>query len=637
MLQAIREKTAGWIAIGIVLLLCVPVAFFGINNYFETPVETYLAKVNDTEIPLGKLQERLQTQRNQMQQMFGDEMSLDFLETPDNKRRVLDSLVDETLRFEDAQAAGVSIPAAKLQQEILGIDAFKVNGQFNSDTYVSSLSRAGYTPEMFEAELVRDFSVREIALRMADSVFVTDAEVDAYLRLQNQTRSFRFLRVRGADLGEQPAPSAEDIEKYYKEHSSEFMRPEQVVLEYVEIMATDFTVNPPDEATLLAVYDSQASRFVVPEQRRASHILINVAAGADADTQKQALAKAEEALNEVKSGKAFADVAKARSEDPGSKEQGGDLGWIEKGMMDAAFEAALFSLAAAGDVSEPILGSNGYHIIKLEEVQAERRKTFAEARADLETEYQKEERDRLYNDKVSLLVEEIQRNPQSLTAPAEVLQLQVKRSDPLFKGIPGTGVTANPEVLEAAFSDMVLLQGMTSDLINISPEHVVAVRVSERKPEEVKPLEEVTAEVEQKLRSKAAEDQLAAKAQDFTTRFKAGTSLDDLAKELGKTVESMDGVVRTAGNQDPAVMTEVFKLARPSSGPVREMAKLAADDYLWIELSAVVDGDPKTVDAAGRDTARNQLKSEISDAEAKAYVEALRKAAVVTIAEDRIP
>jgi peptidyl-prolyl cis-trans isomerase D len=611
----------------------IPFALFGINNYFQTQIDSFVAKVNDVEIAPQQLQERLDLQRRQMRQMLGEDADISFVDTPENKRRLLDGLVDEELRVQDARAAGVEVPASKLQSEILAIDAFKPAGTFDQDTYVAILRSMSMTPAIFEDRVLRDLTAREIVQRLSGSAFVTDAEIDAYLRLQNQTRTFSSLRLVSAEEIV-PEPTEEEIAKDYEARKSELMTPELVTLEYVEVKAADIVIDAPTEAELLALYEDQKDRFVVPEQRQVSHILFEVAAGADAEAQKLALAEAEAVLAEIRAGKDFAEAAKAHSDDLGSKEQGGDLGWIEPGSSDPAFEAALFTLEA-GAISEPVLGANGYHLIQVREIKAESRRQFAEVKAELEAEFRASEQERRFSDLAGALVDEIHRDPLSLQGPADKLQLEVKRTQP-FARTGGVDIAANPEVIAQAFSDLVLERGQTSELIDISDTHVVAIRVGERKAPEPRTLDQVRGEVAVALRQRAQRKLLDEKVKALEARLAAGEALAVIAMELGKTADVADAVVRTAGNQDPTVLAEVFKFPRPGAAPIRKAIRISDDQQALVELTAVVDADPTKVEKEARDAARAQLVAQWSDAEVKAYIATLRKNAQIVIAEDRL-
>ena len=190
---------------------------------------------------------------------------------------------------------------------------------------------------------------------------MTDADVDTYLRLRDQRRDFRFVKL--------DAPAADDRRQrrgdqtYYTEHSQDYVTPERVALDYVELDASKLEVSTqPDDAALKERYEKDKTRYVSAEQREAAHILVKVGGKGGPDDQKAALAKAGEIATEAKGGKDFAELAKQSSEDLGSKNQGGDLGWLEKGTTDEAFEAALFAINK-GDISDPVLSAEGYHII----------------------------------------------------------------------------------------------------------------------------------------------------------------------------------------------------------------------------------------------------------------------------------
>src|SRR5207302_2965386 len=168
------------------------------------------------------------------------------------------------------------------------------------------------------------------------------------------------------------------VEAYYKAHGDEFMTPEKVSLDYVELDAAKLAVDSKvDDATLKQQYEEQKSHYLTPEQRLTSHILVKVDKNADAAAQKAALEKAQNIAKDAKAGKDFATLAKSESDDAGSKAQGGDLDWLEKGVTDPAFESALFALKK-GEISDPVKSEDGYHIIQLRDVRAEKVRAFAE-------------------------------------------------------------------------------------------------------------------------------------------------------------------------------------------------------------------------------------------------------------------
>ena len=149
-------------------------------------------------------------------------------------------------------------------------------------------------------------------------------------------------------------------------------------------------------------------------------------------------------------------------------------------------------------------------------------------------------------------------------------------------------------------------------------------------------MDQVRGEIIPTLTQKAQRAQLETKVKALEARLAAGETLAAIASELGKTPNVADAVVRTAGNQDGRILEQVFKMPRPAGAPVRKAIRLGDDEQALVELTAVVDGDPKAAEQAARDAARSQLVGQWTEAETGAYVKALRKHAEIKIAEDRL-
>lgn len=635
MLRAIRETLSGWVLIVIVVILALPFALFGVNSYFDTNISNYVAKVGEEEITSTDLTRALTNERNYFRQILGEDADLSFMNTPERKRATLDRLVDAELARQDAESAGITVPPSRLQEQILAIEAFQVAGQFNGDQYLRVLQANGQTRAGFEESLIDDTLRSEISNELRASSLITEAEIDAHVRLRDQTRSFSSITLVGADVSIEEEVSDEQAQAYFDENSADFMRPEQVMVDYVEINADQLVAEQqPSDEDLQELYESQSLRFVTPEQRLASHILINID-GSDADAERAALAAAEAAKRRVDDGEDFAEVAKAVSADIGSAEQGGELGWLERGITDPSFEAALFELEA-GAVSDPVRGADGYHVILAREIRPEQAKPFAEVRAELAAEWTQNRRELAFNEVSGQLVDEINANPKSLQRAADALKLEVKRSDYFERGF-APGLFADASLREAAFDDLAIKRNMVSEPIVIAPEHLVVLQVVEHKPTEPKSFEEVKAQVITAIQTQRRADALKLKAEAIDERLAGGETLESVATELEKTVNSADSVVRTAANQDPRALAEVFKLTRPDAQPVRTVVELSPQEWLAVELSAVTDGDPAALDEAARDTVRQQLSNHWASLEFSGYLEHLRAQTEIDINENQIP
>ncbi|MBK6728490.1 MAG: SurA N-terminal domain-containing protein [Xanthomonadales bacterium] len=636
MLQSIRDKSGSKIAYAILALLMAAFMFFGIQGYFVASGDTGVAKVGGTDISSGAYRERMNETLQRMRTMMGESFQSEFFNTPQYKRQVVDQLVDEELMTQAGAAAGVAVSDARLREEIGKIEAFHVDGAFDGKQYALVLQANKMTIEQFEQRMRRDLAVRELPSQIAASALVTEADVDSFLRLRDQTRSFRYLALNTPSVTAEQV-SDEEAKTYFLKNPEKFATKEQASLEYIELNAATLPVPPADEATLRDRYEQQkATRFGSGEQRLSSHILVSVAAGAEAEAQKVALAKAEALLAKVRGGESFDAVAKSSSEDVGSKESGGDLGWIEKtGTFEPAFEEALFGLQV-GAVSDPVRTDQGYHLITVREARSASFRPFEEVRAELESEYTVGEREQLYGERFNDLVDEGFASPGSLEPAAKALEASIQKTE-LFDRDSGGGIAMFPKVREAAFSDAVLLERNNSEPIELGENHVVIVRLLEHKPSLPRKLEDVLAEVKGLLAIERKGKQAKDAADGFYKRLRAGETLDALAASVSAQVTSAEGVGRNAMTHDAKLVTEAFKLPRPLSGKVSPALVQGGDQrHALLELTAVTDIDVKSIDAAARDAARASLKSGLASSDNEALRDALRKRVAIVVHEDRL-
>jgi peptidyl-prolyl cis-trans isomerase D len=491
------------------------------------------------------------------------------------------------------------------------------------------------SPQSFEDDMRKDIGRTLLPSQVVATTIATDAEVDAYLRLRDQRRDFRYARL-DKPAAEQGEVKDEEIEAWYKQHQAEFMVPERVALEYVELDASKLEIDQtPDDSVLQERYEKAKSRYVTAEQRLASHILVKVGGKGAPEDQKAALAKAEEIEKQLKAGKDFATLAKQDSADLGSKNQGGDLGWLDRGTTEEAFENALFALGK-GEVSQPVLTSEGYHIIELRDVRPGKTRSFDEVKPELLKEYADGERDRVYSDKAGRLTELTYQDPSTLETAAKELGLAVQKTE-LFPRTGGQGIAANPGVAKAAFSDGVLVQNNNSDPIELGPNHIAIVRIAEHKPATPKPLDEVRDTVRARIVAERESKQAKDRADALYAQLGKDKTLDTLAASDNLKVEEQKGIGRDAATLDSRLVSAVFSMPRPEQDkPSYRLVDLGGDNYALVQLTAVTDGDPSKLDAKTREAARNTLQQQASMSAAREFVEALRKATKVSISESKL-
>ncbi len=635
MLQALRAKTSGLVAKIVLGAIVIAFSFFGIESYFIARTDTFVAKVGDREISQQDFRTRFDEFRQQQLQATNGALDARFFEQPAIKRRILDQMIDEQVLLSANEKLGIAVPAERLRDEIAKIPAFQRDGKFDPELYRSRLASQQMTPNGFAERVATQMATREIPTAVASSAFVTDEEINNYLRLQGQLRDFRFVKLAKPQAVDEKVGD-DEISAFYKEHQQDYMNPEQVALDYVEIDAASLDVKlAADEATLKDRYEKEKTRFVSTEQRLASHILIKVGGKGGPDDQKKALEKAQKISDEAKAGKDFAELAKASSEDLGSKALGGDLGWLDKGMTDPAFESALYALEK-GKISDPVLSPEGYHVIEVRDVRPGATRTFAEVRDELAKDYSESERERVYNEKSGRLIDLTYEDSTSLEPAAKELALKVEKT-PLFSRMGGPGIAANPAVAKAAFSDQVLVQGNNSDKIDLGPNHIAIVRAGEHKAATPRPIEEVRADIQHSIIEARTIKQAKERADALFARLEKGDSIDSIAKELGVEVSAQHGIARSASNVDSALIKSAFSLSRPSTEKVQvQLVTLPNDEYALLRLDNVADADPTAVDMPTRESARTTLQQSTSNAVSQDFVAALRAGMDIKVAEDRM-
>lgn len=633
MLQALRNKLHGWPAI-VVLGVCVfAVAFFGIESYFLGNTETFVAKVGKHEISQKDFQDRLNSLRQQAAEQKAD---TSIYEKPEMKQKVLDAMIAQSLLTQTGEDLGMRISNAAVRERIATLPYFQINGQFDPNTYRAVLAAQGMAPATFEGQVRSDLQVQQLPDALAGSAIVTDADMDRFLNIQLQRRNLRFVAL--------PHPTGVDgnitdaqIEAYYKDHQADFMSPETVSLSYLEVNGAE--LKPEAQASddeLKKRYEAEKQRFQKPEQRLVSHILINVPKNATPEQQKAALAKAEKIVAEA-TPQNFAKLAEQDSEDLGSKRQGGDLSWLEKGIANPAFDTALFSMQK-GQISKPVLSPDeGYHIIYLRDVRAGDVKPFEEVRAQLAQEAAKSDSDRLYNDFAGKLADKTYQSPASLDPAAQELKLPIKTTEAFSRQGAATGIAANPKVIAAAFSDDVLAQGNNSGLVDLGGDHAVVVRVDKHVAAVARPLAQVSDDIRKKIvdeRTVAAAKQ---QADGLLARLQKGEDLQAVATSLGATVRTVNDVQRGQEQVPPELLTQAFKLPHPAEGK-SQYASVALPDgsFDLLAVDKVQGADLSKITPDDRSSLRMQMLQTFGTMQTNGLIEALKTTADIKIATDRM-
>ncbi len=655
MLQKLREKTSGKIASAILVLMAIPFAFFGVESYMSQRVETYVARISQApswwpsapdvwplsllhthhDIDADEFRRRLEVARARARDEQGDKFDAKAFESVDNKRKLLDDMIDEQVMRLAAEGAGILVSDAEVRAEIQKIPDFQVDGRFNADRYQMLLGSQSppLTPLQFEARVRDNLQFGLIPSRLTQSSFVTGSELDRIVRLLGERRDVSFVEMPPAPVDTAPVSSAE-IQAWYKSHARDYRRPETVRLEYIELDGA--TLPPPvvDEAALRKRYDEQVAKFSSAEQREVAHVLVQVAADASDAAKKAAEARANKLAAEARAtGADFAAIARANSDDTGSKAKGGDLGWLAKASLPGPVGDAAFAMQQ-GEVRGPVKSDFGWHIIKVNQIRAGSQQPFESVRAQLEAELAETGKDRAFNDLSGKLVDAVYKNPTSLAPAAAALGLTVQATAP-FSRAGGQGIAADPKVVRAAFSDSLVQDGTASDPIELGPNRMVMIRVLEHEPEAALPLSAVSNAVVAAIRADRQHTAAEAAADALLKTAKA-KGLAAAANDAKLAAAQFDGLERSAAFPPRVLVDAFFDAPRPANN-LAEFGKAAVGGrYVVFEVRGVHDGDASQVTPEQREQLREQMSMSVGLEAQKAYVGGERARYRIEVAEDRL-
>jgi len=580
MLQNIRDNSQGWIAktiIGVIIVLMALTGFDAIMSAANNNQDA--AEVNGESVSKDELNRAVDMQRRQLAQQLGSQFDASLLDDKLLREGALKALIDRKLLLQSAGDAGFGFSRQALDQLILLTPEFQQDGKFDPDRFDQVIRQMSYSRQQFRTLLEQEMLIGQLRAGLAGSGFVTDQEVRRFAALERQTRDFATLAIKARP--EQIEVSEQQVKAYYDEHASEFMTAEQVLIEYVELKKEAFfdQVEVSDEE-LQAEYEKEIANL--GEQRRAAHILLETG---DKLSDEQAKAKLEELRQRIEKGEDFAALAKEFSSDLGSSANGGDLGFAAAGVYDPSFETALFALKV-GELSAPVKSEFGWHLIRLEDVQAAEVPTLASLRPQLEHDLKAQQVEQRFVE-VSKQLEDAAFESADLAQPAQELGLEVKQAAP-FGREGGEGIAANRQVLQAAFSPEVLTDGANSSVLELDPDTVVVLRVKEHRKPEQQPLEQLAERLRERIRQEQAAAAAKVRGEALLADLRAGKT-PVIQAESGEAWQVTEAASRSQENVDPQVLQALFRMPRPEAADQPGFAGLSLGngDYLVLRLNGV--------------------------------------------------
>lgn len=580
LIQRMRDGTEGIMAKIIIGLIIIVFALFGFGSIttFLAPVAS-VATVNGEEITQQEMEVNVERRRRMMmaRSMQVDEDQL--------REDVLDSLITRAVLSQAADELDLHYSDAAIDAEIVASEVFQLEGQFNAQQFQQVISGAGYSPLTYRAEMRTDKLFEQMISGVQESSFLTVEEATRYGGLLSQRRDIAYIQILVSDLLDEVEISEEEIAEYYGSNASDFVTEETVDLQYLELSRDELAAAYElDEAELLDYFNQNRETWSTDEARRMAHILIETSGDV---SENDALEKAQGIYSRITEGEDFNALAQENSDDLGSRDNGGDLGFNIQGTFAPEFEAVAFDMAL-NQMSEPVRTDLGYHIIKLLGIEEANTPSLDDVRMEVEQAYRYEVTEDEFVSLSSRLAEMLFENPSEIESAASELGLEVRTTGHLT-GDASHVLMSNAEVADAAFSPDVLLDGNNSDLIQISDEYHVGIRVAEHKPSTTRELDEVRLDIEYILQRQKATGIADEKARAIVALIRAGSLAQYAADQHGVSWTAVAGASRFEPEVEPFVLGEAFKLPRPAENKESlGTATLSNGDAVVMRVSAVI-------------------------------------------------
>ena len=594
-------------------LIAITFATWGIESYtrFAGSGDT-VASVNGSDITQREFSEQLRVQQEQIRRAFGSQVDPAAFDSAELRRALLDQMIAQRLVATETSKRNLFIDDQRLSNLILSIPDFQVGGRFSEEAFEQAARSQNLTPRQFAERLRQNMALQQLAGAVGDTTIVPHAVAARLAAIEGQQREVSEARIRAQQFLSQVKIDDAQLKQYYDANQADFRTPERVRVEYVVLSADTLAKQEPvTEEEIKKAYEARAAAFRVDEQRRASHILVKTKEEAD-----------KIAAELKKNPGAFAGLAKQHSQDPGSAEKGGDLGWFGPGMMVKPFEEAVFSMKQGE--TRVVQSEFGFHIVRLTGIQPGKTRSLEEVRKELVTGLTRQKGAKKYSEAAEAFGNMVYEQSESLKPAAERFKLQIQTSDWLTK-TPGQerGVLQNPKLLAALFSQDAIANKRNTDAVEAAPSTVVAARVIEHQPAAQRKLEEVKNEIAEILRRREAAKLAEQEGKARLEQLKKGEtpSLTWSAPKL---------VSRRAAQGMPAEVVRQVVAADVSKLPTYVGMSIGETGYVILRISKVVEGEAAADKQAEKQT-EARAANLVGAAEFEAYVASLKGRADIKI------
>lgn len=634
MLQSIRDKSQGWLSTAIIGLICITFAFWGIHSYISggNGAPDIVAKINGQAIHQADLNTAYQRLRMQQQMQLGAAFTIDQKIEQQLKQQALNQLVMTRVLSHAAAKEGYRVTADEVGSALLSIPMFQVDGRFSRERFNEILNNILYTENGFLTELQTAMLINQVRAGFVNSAFSLPQDIATAIRLVNQKRDFSYLILPANHFSKDVNISEDQALAYYKQHQAQFVAPELMSAEYIELSLPQIAARLHfSDAQLMQFYNNNLNSYTVPERWQVAHILVKLPQAASVEQIAAAQNKINAIANRLKSGESFAQLAQTESDDTTSAKNGGVLDWITPGMSDPSFEKAVSALKQVGDTSLPIRTKYGFSIIKLIGFTKPQVQPFAKVREQVEKAIAQQQADQVFADSSEKLSNLTFANPASLGVAAKTLDLAIQNTD-LFSRRGGKDhITANPKIIDAAFSSDVL-HGNNSAVITLDPDTLVVLRLKQHIPAHMQTFAQVRDEVTKLLTTQAEQKQAMQAGQQVLQQLQAGKNKDELVQQLGLSWQVATNAARFDSKVPGVILNTAFRLPRPTTAAASNNGfSLPSGDYAVISVSAVRDGEPGKNSIVQQRAYREELENSFGQLDYSLYVRGILSKAKVDI------
>ena len=543
MFETIRQSKI--VMIFLLGLLVIAFVFVGVSGYSQfndkSPTVAELDGAVITQAQWDQAHEaEIQNLRESMPQL-----DVKLLDTPEARYATLERLLRDELVAASVRKLRVVAGDGAVQRALRDdpwLNARRdASGNLDVAQVREELAIRGMTDETYAAQLAYGLAQAQVAQGVQGTGLALSAAAKATLDAYFERRQIQVALFDARQFTESVKVTDADVQAFYDDNKANFLAPETVDVAYVVLDQADIAKTIEiNEADLKAYYEQNKSRLSGPEERRASHILLTLDAGASADAVKATEEKAKELLARVKADpKQFAQLAKENSQDPGSAQNGGDLGFFGPGAMVQAFNDAVFAMKK-DDISDIVRTDFGLHIIQLTDVKSAEIKPYEAMRASILDDLRGSQAARKFAEVAESFSNVVYEQADSLEPAAKRLGLTIQTAKAVSRQGPSSAadnaIWGNAKLREAVFANDAIEKKLNTAAIDIGSSRLVAARVAAYQPARTRDLAEVKTRVQALLTAQKAAALAASTGQEALAKWQSGSTAAVANVKLGQSV-----------------------------------------------------------------------------------------------------